>query len=348
MDVAVIGATGNIGSALLDALAANQRVDRVRAVARRAPERAWPKTTFHALDTTSDDLSPAVAGADALVHLAWLFQPTHRPTVTWRSNVGGAQRVLDAAVRHGVGAVVCASSVGAYSPGRGREVDEAWPTDGLPTAAYGREKAYVERLLDALEARHPEVRVVRMRPGFVFQRSSGAQQWRLFAGPFVPKPLVRPGALPLLPFPEGLRFQTVHASDVAAAFVLALEHEEARGAFNVAADPVVDGQALADLFRARLVPLPPWLVRAGLAVAWHARLTPAEPALFDLAMALPTMSTARARQELGWSPAVSSTDALVEALTAMAEGHGGETAPLAADSLRSRITELLPRIGGRP
>lgn len=324
-----MGASGNIGTALLDALAADEGVGRIRAVARRSPSRSWPKTSFLALDVAGDDLVPALEGADAVIHLAWLFQPTHRPATTWRVNVGGSRRVLDAAARCGVRTVVCASSVGAYSPGPGREVDESWPTDSLPTAGYGREKAYVERLLDALEARRPAMRIVRIRPGFVFQRTSGSQQRRLFAGPFVPRTLLRPGALPVVPFPLGLRFQTVHARDVAEAFRLALWDEDARGPYNVAADPIVDGPALARLLGARLLPVPPRLARAGLAAAWHTRLAPAEPALFDLAMALPTMRTDRVRRELGWAPATSAIDALGEALAGMAEGEGGDTAPLA-------------------
>lgn len=348
MDVAVVGATGNIGTAVLDTLTADPDVDRVRALARRPPGRSWPKTSFAAADVVADDLVPLLRGADAVVHLAWLFQPTHRPTLTWEVNVVGTGRVLDAAIRAGAHTVVCSSSVGAYSPGRGREVDESWPTDSIPTAAYGREKAYVERLLDAAEARHPEVRVVRLRPAFVFQRSSGTQQRRLFAGPFVPASLVRPGRLPVVPFPAGLRFQGVHASDVARAFVAAAKNESARGAYNVAADPVIDGEALAEVLGGRYVPVPPSLVRAALAAAWLAHLAPAEPALFDLALGLPTMRTDRARAELAWSPSMSATDALAEALTGMAEGSGGDTEPLAPDSPLRRAREIATGSGRRP
>ena len=80
-------------------------------------------------------------------------------------------------------ALVYASSVGAYSPGpKDRAVDEGWPTHGWPGASYTREKAYLERVLDAFEARHPGVRVVRMRPGFIFKRESAHEQRRIFGG----------------------------------------------------------------------------------------------------------------------------------------------------------------------
>ncbi|MGH9103745.1 MAG: NAD-dependent epimerase/dehydratase family protein, partial [Acidimicrobiales bacterium] len=304
MRVVVVGATGNVGGRLLERLAQDGRVADVLAIARRSPGGEWSpggpggKVRFAAADVSRDDLAPHLTGADVVVHLAWIFQPTHRPMVTWRANVTGSERVFRAAVESGVSAIVYASSVGAYSPAPGREVDESWPTDGYPPAAYGREKAYVERILDSVEARHPGVRVVRLRPGFIFQRAAASQQRRLFMGPLVPTPLLRPGVLPVLPHPAGLRLQALHAADAASAYHLAVTGE-ARGAFNVAAEPVIDGRALAGLLGARPLALPRQVVRAALSLAWRARLVPADPALLDLAMSLPVMSTERARSELG-------------------------------------------------
>lgn len=148
MRVVVTGATGNVGTAVLAALAADSAVSEVIGMARRVPEVSPPKTRYVEVDVAEDDLVPHLKGADALVHLAWMFQPTRRPRVTWQVNAVGSARLFDAAAAAGVGTIVYASSVGAYSPGQGR-VDESWPTHSLPTAGYGREKAYVERVLDA-------------------------------------------------------------------------------------------------------------------------------------------------------------------------------------------------------
>ena len=48
------------------------------------------------------------------------------------------------------------------------------------------------------------IRVVRLRPAFIFQRRSASEQRRIFAGPFVPNWIARPGALPVLPLPRTL------------------------------------------------------------------------------------------------------------------------------------------------
>src|SRR3954454_22808379 len=140
-----------------------------------------------------------------------------------------------------------------YSPGPEHErVDETWPRNGVRTSLYGGRKAEAEWRLDAVEAANPELRVVRIRPGLVFQRSAASGIRRLFAGPLLPPPLLRPGLLRVVPDVPGLRVQAVHADDVARAYFETVVRD-VRGAFNVAAEPVLDAPVLADELRARTV-----------------------------------------------------------------------------------------------
>jgi nucleoside-diphosphate-sugar epimerase len=276
-----------------------------------------------------------------------LFQPTHRPDRTWASNVLGSVRVFDAVAKEGVPALVHASSVGAYSPGpKDRAVDEDWPTHGWPGAAYTREKAYLERYLDGFEARFPAVRVSRVRPGFIFKRESATQQRRLFAGPFVPGSLVRPGLLPVVPDFRGLRVQVVHTDDVADAYRRCVLRPVS-GPFNIAADPVVDPALLARLMHARRVKTPVRLIRAVLAAAWHLHAVPASPGLFDAVLRMPLMDCSRAARELGWSPSRSAEDVIEEFLTGLRERAGMPTDPLDPVS-GGRLRELLTGVGQRP
>ena len=344
MRVVIIGATGNAGTALVSALEREPAVDEVVGLARR-PMRGprGAKARFETADMTKDDLEGVFRGADAVVHLGWFFQPTHRPDITWRTNVGGSERVFAAVAAAGVRSLVYASSVGAYSPGPDRLVDEQWPTHSRPIAGYGREKAYVERLLDRFECEHPETRVVRMRPAFLFTRVAASEQRRIFAGPLVPNIAAR---TPILPFPAGMRFQALTTEDAADAYRRALLGD-ARGAFNLAAEPILDGAAIADALGARLVTVPPALVRVVLAAGWHLRLVPAEPGLFDLVSSLPQLDTRRARRELGWTPSSSSIDAVQAFAAGMAAGAGGPTAPLEPDGLGARAREVLAGAGSR-
>jgi nucleoside-diphosphate-sugar epimerase len=346
MRVVITGATGNVGTSLIEVLSSDSEVDAIVGVARRAPRWQPPKTTWVQADVAADDLVPHLRDADAVVHLAWIFQPTHDELETWNNNVLGSIRVFDAAAAAGVPTLVHASSVGAYSPGpKDRPVDESWPTHALAHAAYGREKSYLERVLDAFELRHPDMRVVRLRPAFIFKRQAASEQRRLFAGPLLPNQLVRPGLLPVVPDLPGLRFQALHSIDAAEAYRLALLRP-VRGPFNLAADPVIDAGTLGELLGARPVKLPARPVRAAVAAAWRLHLVPASPMLVDLALSLPVMDSARARSELGWEPSRTSLEALAEVIEGFREGAGMETPPLEPDAGgKLRQQELATGVG---
>ena len=341
MRIVIVGATGNVGTSLVESLVEDRRVDSIVAIERRVPTEWQPaRTEFRAADITRDNLVPVFAGADAVVHLAWLMQPTRKPEYLWHVNVEGSQRVFDAVAAAEVPTLVYASSIGAYSPAPNQWVDESWPTHGFPGAGYSREKAYVERLLDTFEARHPDRRVVRMRPAFIFKRQSASEQRRLMGGPLLPGKVMQPGRLPVLPVPNGLKLQAVHSSDAALAYRLALL-TDVRGAFNIAAEPVIDAEILGQVFEARPVPMPALGARTFMMAAWRAHLSPTDPALLDLVLQLPMLDSTRAHRELGWQPQYSGVDALRELLGGMGDGAGMQTPPLEPDSPAKRIEEVV-------
>ncbi|GER22797.1 nucleoside-diphosphate sugar epimerase [Zafaria cholistanensis] len=341
MRIAVVGATGNMGTALLHRIRTAQRAGHpgdleVVGVARRLPDATaapYDAASWRAVDVSAADavdrLAEVFAGCDAVVHLAWVVQPSHDETAMRRINVDGTAAMLEAAARAGVGHVVCASSVGAYRPGpKDRRVDESWPVDGIPASSYSRFKGEQEALLDRFAVRHPSVKVARLRPGLIFQARAGSEVRRFFVGPWLPVRGVHRLRLPLLPYPEAFIFQAVHAEDAAEAYWRVVERG-ATGAFNIAGEPVLGPGAVASLFGARRwLPLPTGLVRGAVAAAWHLRVLAADPGWVDMAAGAPLVDTTRARQELGWSPRKSSLEALREVVAGLGEGHGVEASPL--------------------
>ncbi|HWE82029.1 MAG TPA: NAD-dependent epimerase/dehydratase family protein [Gaiellaceae bacterium] len=348
MRVAVIGATGNVGTSVTRLLAADDRVESILGVARRRPDLPLPKTEWVAADVTRSDLAPLLSGMDVVVHLAWLIQPSHDEQTLRRVNVDGSRRVLAAVTKAQVPALVYASSVGAYSPGpKDRFVDESWPTGGIHSSFYSRHKAEVERLLDDFEKETPTTRVVRMRPGLTFKREAATGIRRLFAGPFLPGSALRPGLLPFLPVPRGLCFQAIHADDVAEGYRQAVVRE-VRGAFNLAADGPLDPESLAASLGTRPIVVNPALVRSVVATLWYARLQPTPPGWLDLALAVPLVDTSRAREELGWVPRHTGAEALEDLLAGLRAGASGHTPPLASETGGPmRLRELGTGVGGR-
>ena len=350
MKIVVTGATGNVGTSVLAALGADPAVHEIVGLARRLPAGRPAKTTWVQGDVADADLAPLFRGADAVIHLAWLIQPSHDQATLWRVNVDGSARVFHAVAAAKVSRLVYASSVGAYSPGpKDRQVDEGWPTDGIDSSYYSRQKSAVERHLDRFEKEAPDCRVVRLRPGLIFKRDAATEIRRYFAGPFLPNLLVRHrDLLPLLPVSTDLIFQAVHSLDVGEAYRLAVTDDSANGPYNLAADPVLDPARLAALVGARPVKVPGHVLRAAAAATWKTRLQPSAPGWVDMALLAPLMDTGRARRELGWTPRRTSEEALAELLEGMGQGAGHDTPPLSPSSSGPfRLRELLSGVGSR-
>jgi UDP-glucose 4-epimerase len=349
MRIVVVGATGNLGTSVLRSLQKEESVESVLGLARRLPGLAVPKVEWAAADVVDDDLVPHFRGADAIVLLAWVIQPSRDLTKQWMVNVEGSTRVARAVKEAGVPSLLYASSVGAYSSGpKDRRVDESWPTGGIPTSYYGRHKAEVERRLDRFEREAPGVRVVRMRPGLVFKKEAAEGIRRLFAGPLFPSVLANPALINVVPNIEDLRSQVVHSYDVGEAFRLAIVNEDAGGAFNLATEPVLDAGEIGRILNARTVPVSSRLARAGAGLSWRLRLQPVPPGWLDLARQVPIMDTARARTELGWTPQFSADETLLEVMRGLKTASGLDTPPLSPKTGgRFRIREILTGVGGR-
>lgn len=330
MRIAITGATGNVGSALLRRLAERGGHDVVGVVRRRPQDKApFAGVDWHTVDLTRPEdvpkLRAAFAGVDAVVHLAWGFQPTHREDYLAELGVGGTRRVIEAVLAEAVPHLVHMSSVGAYSPKQDdAPVDESWPTSGVPGSTYSRHKAAAERLLDRLESGGAGPTVTRMRPGIVGQASAGSALLRYGLPGLVPRALL--SHVPVLPLDRRLAIPMVHADDLAEAIVLALE-SGTPGAFNLAAAPAVTTEDIARVLGARAVHVPAAAVRTAVSASWHARLQPLDAGWIDLAFAVPLMDTSKARSELGWSASTDALRVLAETVHGMQDG-AADTSPV--------------------
>lgn len=340
MRVAVVGATGNAGTAVLSALQERPEVDSVVGIARRLPDPAaapydgayWESIDVGAAIAPKEaraQLERAFDGVDAVIHLAWLIQPNSRRDLLRRVNVEGTSTVAQAAAAAGVRSLVVASSVGAYASSPGPETrDESWPLGGVPTSHYSVDKVAQEAVLDAFEAEHPDVAVARIRPSLKFSRTAASEIQRYFLGSWVPVQALRGGRLPALPLPSGLRIQAIHSADAGAAYAAAAV-QGARGAFNICADDVLGVRELADIIdHGRAVEIPPLMVRAAVSAAHRSGAITADAGWIDMAMNVPLMDTSRAREELEWQPRHTAAEALAQLLDGMVDGAGGHSVPL--------------------
>ncbi|BBX19162.1 epimerase [Mycolicibacterium duvalii] len=342
MRIVVTGASGNVGTALLRRLT-RLGVHDVVGVVRRPPRPVgvYEHVRWHSIDLAADDaaaqLRPVFDGADAVVHLAWGFQPTRNVDYLHRVGVGGTTAVLDAADATSVGQLLHMSSVGTYAAGRyGQRIDESWPTSGIPSSPYSRHKSEAEAVLDEYESDRGEggVPIARMRPGFIVQRAAASGLMRYALPGFLPTLAVP--LLPVLPVDRALCIPLVHADDVAAAVLSAVERK-ATGAFNLAADPPLTRDGVAKVMHAKPIHIPSGLLGTLVDLSWRTRVQPIDRGWLDMAFTVPLLNCARARAELDWRPQWSSMAALSDVLTGVAQQAYAESPPLRRRSMLEQL-----------
>ncbi|HEY2430071.1 MAG TPA: NAD-dependent epimerase/dehydratase family protein [Acidimicrobiales bacterium] len=252
-------------------------------------------------EVVAGDADSDLAGADTLVHLAWLPAAPRGGTQTARANVEDTRRLLAAADRAGVAAVVHLSSASVYG---------AWPDNPMPLTeeaalrpnpgvsdAIGRAEA--ERLVADWAADHPGTTVAVLRPATVV--GAGLDSWlaRLLVGHAALRGQV-------LDPPR----QFVHVDDLAAALALAV-NRRLDGVYNVAPDGSVAGDVVRGLTAGRpSLPVPGRLASAAAHWMWSLHLSDTSPDVLPLVEHPWVIANDRLRAA-GWVPRHTNEEAVV-------------------------------------
>jgi nucleoside-diphosphate-sugar epimerase len=324
LTVAVTGPTGTFGFGLMPLLQADERIKRIVGIARRPfdpAEHGWTKLTYRQGDVRDPAaLEAAFAGADVVVHLAFMITGNAARETIRAINVDGTLNAFRAAAAAGAQRFVYASSVAAYGfhPDNPETLTEEWPVRPAAHLFYAQEKAEIEARLEDEAAAHPDLGLYLLRPPIVLGPHA------LGAKGFLPGPLaplahhvgagLRRARLPLPVPAPALPVQFVHEDDVGQAFMLCVVGAGPPGAYNITGEGVLTG---ADVAReAGLLPLPAprGLVQAGARALAGLPFAPPQAGWAEAVSRPVIMDSAKARRELGWTPRYSSLGALRETL----------------------------------
>jgi nucleoside-diphosphate-sugar epimerase len=311
--VAVTGPTGDVGRAAMRALERSRDVAAIRALGRRALDPAaegWRKTTYLRGDVLDRDaVGELVAGADAVVHLAFAIMGAGGDE-GHRVNLEGSRNVFSATVAAGVPRLVYTSSVAAYGFHAGGPplLTEEISPRGTDAHAYSAEKAAVERLLSDV-TRGSATAVYTFRPCIV----AGPDALMMIESiPYVQLGERMPSAVrrllesapvlkPVIP-DNGVSFQLVHHDDVASALRSAALGRGKPGVYNLAAPGTLTMRDLAADLGWYAIPVPELAVDAAAELAGRLPFVP-EKAQWINALRVPVlMDTAKAQRELRWRP----------------------------------------------
>jgi len=222
MKAFVTGGTGFIGSRVVRRL--RDRGDEVVALV-RSPGKASDLGEL-GCELVEGDLSSeqairaGVRGCDAVFHIAAVYKvgiPASERDAMRDANVGGTERVLDAAIDAGVGRVVYVSTVAVFGNTHGEVVDETYVRNGEDfLSCYDETKWQSHQVaLDRIRQGAP---IVIVQPGGVYGPGDHSELGNMIDQ-------AATGKLKLKMFPE-TGFNLVHVDDVADGILLAYDRGE--------------------------------------------------------------------------------------------------------------------------
>jgi UDP-glucose 4-epimerase len=306
--VAITGVDTFLGRNLIGLLEEDDSISRIVAIDIASPKTAGRKTSFYKVDLTQPSVDARLAeilqaeDVHTFVHLAFLASPTHAAAYAHELESVGTMHVLNACRERRVKKFLLASQTILYgpSPSNPNFLTEDHPQRGLPGSIYTQDKIEAEHEARRYGADHPESTVTILRLAPVLGPTVRNWVTRWLSRRLVPTVM---GFDPLVQF--------LHEMDAVAAFKLALDRD-VRGTFNVAGDGVLPVSTVVKLAGRVAVPVPYFLAKQSAAVLWAANLGEVSPPFLAFLRYLCVADGARAKRELGFRPAYSTREAVLD------------------------------------
>ena len=307
LTVAITGASGYIGSRLIEKLDRDERVGRILGFDLKPPVVRSDKLLFDSVDIRSDALRSRLGGVDVIVHLAYVMDPIKDESEMRDINVHGSQKVFEAAAEAGVRKIVYPSSAVAYGAHPDNEVPltEDSPLRANLDFSYAAHKLEVEYAIKEFRREHPDLIFTIFRPGIVFG-SHVDNAW----SHFLEAPVifgVRGHSPPL---------QFVHEEDVADALLFAVQND-LDGAFNLASPDELSSEEILRMSGKRRVDLAEHKAFSLLERMWDLGWAEAPAGMLHYVM-YPWIVSVDKLADAGFKAAHSSRQALEETLAATA------------------------------
>jgi len=294
MRVLITGASGVFGRDVTRRIWL--RGHEIVASSRRRPENLPDGAEFVSADIRdAAAVEKAMAGCDAVVHLAWTVTPLRKREEHEEIDLGGTQNVLDAMARTGCERLVHASSVLAYgahadNPTRLKETDPLRPAEHQ---IYAYNKAKAEEMITA-----SGVSSLLIRAAVVLGRDVDNMAQHVYTTPAMIQIKGDPG-----------RLQLLHPEDIGRFFAEAVERDWT-GPVNLGAEDVLTFADIAAALEKRLFAMPAWSIKRMLNFLWRFNLAEIDPSAYESLRFMPVVDTTRLREEFDFRPAWSTAEAV--------------------------------------
>ena len=306
--VAVTGARTFLGRNLVALLEEDPAVSKVVVLDIRNAPTAGPKTCFYQVDLTQPGVESRLSEVlhaeevASLAHLAFAETPTQ--AFAWAHELEriGTMNVLSACRQRALPHLVVCTTTLSYGPhaNNPNHLGEDTPLRGMRGSAFVADKIDVEQQLASFVETQSDstVTVLRMAPILGPNVQSYAARW--LSGTFVPVVL---GHDPLVQF--------LHEVDAVAALKLALD-VRVPGVFNIVGEGVLPVSTVLLMAGRIAIPWPLGLLVRLTRLLWVTQLSDAPSEFVYLLRYLCVADGAKARAVLGFKPAYSTGDAVLD------------------------------------
>jgi UDP-glucose 4-epimerase len=302
--LAITGVSGYLGRLAVASLQADEAVSAILGLDVAPFPFQAGKLAFVSMDVRSPRLAQCFQEhrVETVLHLAWIFNPTHNVRRTYDVDVNGSRNVLEACQEAGVRHVIIPGSTTAYGahPDNPDWLTEESPRRGNRDFPYSHHKALVEGLCDAFEAANPQVTLTRLRACIVLG---------MHADNFVKTAILLRGPRHAVIRGSDPPMQFLHEEDMASALRLAVL-QQPPGVYNITPDDTITPRQTAELLGNPVVEYPYWLLRPLAGLLWSLRQLPVPGSYLSFIRYRWTASNAKAKGALGWRPRYSSRQAL--------------------------------------
>ncbi|MEJ4113021.1 NAD-dependent epimerase/dehydratase family protein [Corynebacterium kroppenstedtii] len=299
MIVALTGATGAVGGALLNRLRSKDSVSEIVILGRRCPQDLPSNVRFVRWELGQP--WPENEHADVLVHSAFIMEDTKEQSRATELNVNGMSVLFSSAVAAGVKEITFVSSANAYGLRSGLPaLTEDDAITDAPGHFYLHHKYLCENIIHALQKVNPETKYSIVRPCMVTGEGVNNSALATLTASTV-----------LYPKPDFSRYQFVSADDIADAIIRIMESDHG-GVYNICPDDSLTVREVAEALGHRAVHVPISVTRRASDIGFALGVIPFSSRWVTYGD--PVMNPDKARRELGWSASEGSRDALLRYL----------------------------------
>ncbi len=244
--VLVTGASGYLGSKLVNLLSGKTEIQQIIGADVRAPSFQSNKVVSYSRDIRRDcDDLMRKHNVDAVIHSAWILPPIHDKARMEDINLNGTRAVVQSVLRAGVRHLLFTSSTTAYGfhPDNDRPLTEESRLRGNEDFTYSKCKRIIDLELQEFARANPEMIVTIVRPCFI-------------VGPGFNNPMATYLKKKLVPLPsQRAPLQVVHEDDVTKAICRLLFLQKA-GVYNIVPEGSLDFNRMVQLLGGYPISLP--------------------------------------------------------------------------------------------